>query len=306
MTDYADIILLRYTHQIRQLFGPKLYFHDLEITHSIRLQAQSLCQKSSAKEVSIPSELKFDIVSGSGLGLTLTKIQANRSLSSLGLDWDNDVEDLYNIRDSYHSLARGSYRHAVLYKLRRLLPKSHIIAALRKTLRAWPILRSIQIESGNGQPLHLIVRPTDLFISQASFDTEAALLCWFYNSKRQRLQGSLMFRATIVNIRGQDSYFIVFEYNHAVCDAMINYLWYSNLDSVLHDPRLQLETKDSFKLFSDITFAFADSTIAKRSTDFMYSRLRRLPEMSAALWPPLAAPDVRVPYSQIFTRLQCP
>ncbi|KAB8298926.1 hypothetical protein EYC80_001080 [Monilinia laxa] len=220
---------------------------------------------------------------------------ASKVMQKFGLTWENDVEDILTIKDTFQEFAKGqrpqSYRHRVAFKVKGYNP-GQVRAAVERSLLKRPILRTILVGDPGATAVHAVLRPShvvyDILIKQESFSHESEVQETLVDDFGERFEAR-MFKAIVADIGGKDTALII-TLNHSVFDALFAYSWYSDLDMFIQKPDFVPAPTMPFKLFADIHQQYKNSSLALSDINFHIRRLRGISRFTEALWPLKRAP----------------
>ncbi|ESZ90274.1 long-chain-fatty-acid-CoA ligase [Sclerotinia borealis F-4128] len=318
VTEFADSITgLRFCKLLWSRFGQRLYLPDLERNKTIEQQAVLLVERifhgNSSTKLSdnmSGSERESSLIASSQSSWEASHSEyggddlqyqeglaksANAVMHKFGLTWENDVEDILTIKDTFQEFAKGqrpqSYRHRIAFKVNNHDP-GQVRAALERSLLNRPVLRTVLIIVPGAAAVHAVLRPSravyDILITQESFSHESEVQESLVDDFDEGYE-SRMLRAIIADVGGKSTALII-TLNHSVFDALFAYAWYSDLDMFIQNPEAISTPNTPFKLFANVYQQYQDSSLALSDINFHIRRLRGISRFTYALWPSKRAP----------------
>ncbi|TGO23297.1 hypothetical protein BPAE_0137g00170 [Botrytis paeoniae] len=318
VTNLADSITrLRFCKILWTRLGQRLYLPDLEKNNTIEQQTKLLIERSCHGDSSafFPENVTF--IEGQSNPTasnqscrkgphsqggnmrqhhhTLTET-TDAALQKFGLTWENDIEDVLAIKDTFQEFAKGqrpqSYRHRIAFEIKDR-NSSQIRAVLEKSLLTRPVLRTVLVEVSGAAAVHAVLLSSqavyDILTSQKSLSHESEIQEYLVDDSEQNFEGR-MFQAIITDVEGKDTSALILTLNHSVFDALFAYGWYNDLDMFIQNPKAATTLGTPFRLFADMYQQYQDSLLALPDVNFHVRRLRGIPRFTEALWPPKRAP----------------
>jgi hypothetical protein len=223
-----------------------------------------------------------------------TRTKTSKVLESLGLSWDNDVEDVIPIKDIFYPVADGprpqSYRHRIAFRIHDK-DRDTIRTALEKGLASRPMFRTVLVKLSDRTPIHVVIRPSrilfNILISERERDEEA-IRAMILDDTGASFSGVQMVQALIAYSKSSTT--LILTYNHSVFDAMSMIPWMRDLDLLISDPDSTLLSSTPFKLFADMTYSHRESMPATLDVQYFVKRLTGISKQTKAFWPPQRAP----------------
>ncbi|KAF7959458.1 hypothetical protein EAE96_001075 [Botrytis aclada] len=318
VTNLADSITrLRFCKILWTRLGKRLYLPDLEKNKTIKQLTKLLIERSYHGDS--PASRSDNLTFSEGQINTTAPNQscrqiphsqeetisqhhhtvaeaANEALQKFGLTWENDIEDVLAIKDTFQEFAKGqrpqSYRHRIAFEIKDR-NSSQVRAALEKSLLTRPVLRTVLVKVSGVAAVHAVLRPSqsvyDIWISQKSLSHESEIQEYLIDDSDQNFEDR-MFQAIIVDIEGKDTSALILTLNHSVFDALFAYGWYSDLDMFIQNSKATATPGTPFRLFADMYQQYQDSSLALSDVNFHVRRLRGISRFTEALWPPKRAP----------------
>ncbi|TGO57612.1 hypothetical protein BOTNAR_0198g00200 [Botryotinia narcissicola] len=185
VTNFADSITrLRFCKILWTRIGQRLYLPDLEKNNTIEQQTKLLMERSYHEDSSTFISDNVSYIDGQSnpnashqSGRKVPHSQGgnmrqhhhtliettNAALQKFGLTWENDIEDVLAIKDTFQGFAKGqrpkSYRHRIALEIKDN-SSSQVRAALEKSLLTRPVLRTILVEVSGAPAVHAVLRPS--------------------------------------------------------------------------------------------------------------------------------------------------
>lgn len=225
-----------------------------------------------------------------------TRTATSEVLENFGLSWENDVEDIVPIKDSFFAVADGprpqSFRHRMAFRIDGKTPEA-IRGALEKGISSRPLFRAFLVKLPNRTPIHVVIRPGkglyDILITEKHGLDDTAIQEMIVDDSGKSFSRIQMVQAIIAHSRNSTT--LILTYNHSVFDAMSMIPWIRDLDMLMADPDTALLALTPFKLFADMTYSHQESMPATLDVQYMVKRLSGISKQTNALWPPQRAPN---------------
>ena len=312
-TTLADSLTMMQVRRLyRKEFGVEPSLSDMLRNPTIAGQAVLLSQpfkplatvQAQAREV---APTAFDMVEACGDELIAGRIQkyATPVLQRYGLDWHTDVENVIPMNDVQANMVtarrrlRSSLRRDAFY-----CPETgydQLVTALKSTLTAHPMLRSLWFPSSTTSVSQAVVRTTsinlDIFIDASghTVDTPEELSTIWYGDNdhdlcdAQRGPGAL-FRAVVFNVRNQpEAAGCVYWCNHAAFDSTsLSFVW-ETLEEVLHNRPVPSRT--SYKLWADTLYTGRHGPSAQAGARYFSRKMAGFANLERSMIPRPRAPE---------------
>ncbi|KAL6713143.1 hypothetical protein ACLMJK_009264 [Lecanora helva] len=220
-----------------------------------------------------------------------TKKVADPALQQLGLNWDTDVQEVFPIAgtSAWGFMKENPFRHKWTFATS-LSSYDQVRDAVERSLRQWPVLRSIVVEYSNELRLLVAMRAHaryfDLAISslpdaentEALRDIETACK----HEKGSFPQG-LLFHVGISKVTTTGTFSLFLGTNHAAYDLISIHLWAADLQRIMTGDTHSVRTP--FKLFADAYYLYQNSVLARRAKDYQQQKFVASGISQKALWP---------------------
>jgi len=305
---FADsITILRYCEQVLNVLAGSLYLQDFADHQTVREQAALLKLRSKQQPISEDTNgsamgikrFGFDnVVFADGSPKRLAEIQVAGAtcLESLNLPV-SDIEDFLPIKDTFIPSAFGqrsqSWHHHLETTIRDASVQE-VREGLRAALTNRAIFRTLLSRLSDGTPFHVVMKPSDRLFGYLIKEIEVADDQSTSNLEKDDSDSifstPIMFQAIIIKVAGADDLHVKFCYNHTIFDLMTLMSWYQDLDRSISNPNSVLAPLTPFKWYTDLTYMYQSSALARVTEDFTVARLRRISKIPNVLWPKQRSP----------------
>ena len=313
VTEVADsLTIMRFSYEVEKQLGKRLSLPEIFNNATLEQHAQLLDSKEKTRQYdTMPWETRIssgapssqDMVFTSGDPLEATRIAnlVKPTLDALHLTWDEDVEDVYQNTDTmrvHYSTRRrpisSNLRWAYKYKN---MDITQFRQALEKTLSRHTTFRSLLVETDDGAPIHVIIRPSKQFYDQCIKEgTEVTTV-----DRVRHLLGSMdmgfagptgpLFRALIVRMEDPGEFGLLLTIHHSTFDAFSLAMFSEDFRLALNQGTPTLQSRVPFKFFADAYYLHQNGTAAARDVRYQVDRLKGIWKMSKALWPVANGPE---------------
>lgn len=217
---------------------------------------------------------------------------AAQAAINTGFELD-DIEDILHIRGNYIRLATGPRPHSwhirPFFRVSDSYTVAHIRQALEAGLTSRSIFRTILAQLPNGNPFHVILRPSHLLFNSQITNTTVP----DPGSKDQLTKSGFkdshtspfMARFEIITVQDPPETILSITYNHSIVDALSLLAWHLDLERLLFNPNTSLAPLTTYKPFTDLYHLYQTSLPAQLSIEHTVSRLRGISRFKDALWP---------------------
>ncbi|KAK2763110.1 NRPS [Arachnomyces sp. PD_36] len=305
-----SITTMRLSGAVRKCLGKDISVADIVKNQTIRDQAQLLDSRGTLSIGAIilrpgpPTAQDMAHCAGDESTAVRTQELATPLLSSLGLSWTKDVEDIIPAPDMLTKYLRGnrpqSWNHRGIY-IARNTSHDELVQAWKAALAHHPIMRSLVIDYLNTETqLLLTLRGTNAWWSCSTFpnltvSTPEELRSTLINEWADSQAGPLI-RAGFVNIKSnpQDSA-LIFLGNHGVFDILSGGLFLEDLTTAVKNKLSLVDVgvtsgHTPFKDYADVYHLNRTGPAAQEAIDFHANRLKGVGKLTSALWPNQRAP----------------
>ncbi|KAL8828178.1 MAG: hypothetical protein Q9191_002742 [Dirinaria sp. TL-2023a] len=300
--DKADSLeVLRFQGLVKRQYGRSIDLPQLLCLRTIREQAEHFenLESTMARPASRPLDVgtpdPVDMVHahGDNRRVQRTKILAAPLLSHFHLDWDTDVEAVIPMPDYQHHLLGNSRLQSWnvhISLVSELTEPTMFRNAIEKSLRAWPLLRSMSLEFDSRTRLFLCIRPTPKWMSllidtAIEIDNTDHLANTSPPAFQSGFPQSPLFRVGIVRVKSTGKIGATIRIHHAIYDAFSLSAWLQDVSRLLLDPSALRSFSVSYKHFADIYYCQRNCLLAELSVNFHRDRLKGLAELKPCFWP---------------------
>ena len=224
-----------------------------------------------------------------------TRETTDAVLRSMGMTWENDVEDVFPVSGSALKFLANTRDYGNTIRMAfiaRTADISKINWAIRESLKQWAIFRSISVCFDETIRLFIVLRLNSNWSRMAILehpDVESPEDLRRISPPKDvvsvRAPGPLI-RIIIARVRSTNTAGVVVIASHAVLDAVCMGAWGEDLRQLLSDKDARVQVRTPYKLFADIYYAHRNSLDAQLGLAYHVHRLKGLDAHKSVLWPP--------------------
>lgn len=218
------------------------------------------------------------------------------SLDKLGLSFEEDVAELQPVvLPSLKYLMKDLPHCSIFIYKSPIKDTARIAAAITKQLNSWLILRSIAVESLEGDPILVILRNNERYLNcaigtpiQLPHAESLASLRIPGTHRKGEVPRGLLFKATIFNIIDSETNAVAFSWNHGIFDAVTISQWHANFEACLMGHSVGEIVP--YGRFLEVYRSNLQSLAANEATAFHIKRLQGIGTLKGSLWPSVKTP----------------
>jgi hypothetical protein len=312
MADFVDsLLIIRFCYDVEKKLGRKISFAQVVENETPAKQAAILDQSKAHTDaeddggirslISESSRFSDDDFPGPEREAVLKE-----HLQSMGLDWDHDVEDVFQPQDStrifWASMARSnSSNHRFLFRLKGLSSRvQDVEKAVKATLEIHPSFRVVMVpfvaEEGVTDMLHVVIKteslPQTWCVQSDPVDHEA--LIPMSRDLKLPLVGPWRpaCRIQITPIKDSDDVALFMFTHHQILDGLTMEMFLRNLRAALSSQTSEISHPIPNRIFADLYRSHKGGSRGRRSLEYQLNKLKALPASDEAFWPPLKAPGL--------------
>ncbi|KAL8687417.1 MAG: hypothetical protein Q9224_005159, partial [Gallowayella concinna] len=313
-----SVTVMRFRSRAKKELGRSLTLDELNANPTVAKQAAILDQQqeslphseTSGKSTGTgqgPPELE-DVVHAHGSKTKFDDIRqrAEKILHTLGLSWEDDVEEVLPIYDFLQDWRRSST--SLVYRLAFLSTKAttrDLRLALEATLSVHGMLRTLLVSDASVGPSWIMIRPgihwfDHMIQDGGTLDTPEDLYSLDLSHKNDRESKDPepvpLFWITMCFIESTQSAGFAVYGDHLTYDAhSILSHFVEDISKRLNDPGRPLPPRPKYSLFANSYHNYRSSVPAQLNIEYFASRLRGISQRRGALWPPKSSKSVNGP-----------
>ncbi|KAL8691266.1 MAG: hypothetical protein Q9218_003468 [Villophora microphyllina] len=304
MVDSVNV--MRFRSQIKKELGKTLSLEELNANPTIVKQAAILDrqQENVLRSNGATAELArkgppqlSDIVHARSNQTVFDDIRqtAEKKLNTLGLSWDQDVED---ILPNYDFLMAWRVNINIIFRISFMSARAtttQLRSALEKVLPGHGMLRTVLIETASAGHSWMMVRPSKTWFNLMIKDggtlptLQDMLSLDLSHGDDRSLADSRpipLFYITMCFIEATQSAGLVVYGDHSTFDAhSIMSLFVEDLTRALADPGISLPPRPKYSLFANSYYNYRTSIPAQITVDYRASLLQGIAQRRGGLWP---------------------
>lgn len=311
MADFVDsLLIIRFCYDVEKKLGKKITFAQVvenktpakqaAIMDKGHLQTDSEGDGGIRSLISESSRFSDDDFPGPEREATLKE-----HLQSMGFNWDQDVEDVFQPQDStrifWASMARSnSSNHRFLFKLKGLGSRvQDVEKAIKATLEIHPSFRVVMVPftaEGVTDMLHVVIKSESLpqaWCVQSDPADHDALIPMSRDLKLP-LVGPWRpaCRIQITPIKDSDDVALFMLTHHQILDGLTMDLFLGNFRAALSSQTSEISHPIPNRIFADLYRSHKGGFKGRRSLEYQLHKLKALPASDEVFWPPLKAPGL--------------
>ncbi|KAL8733533.1 MAG: hypothetical protein Q9181_003549 [Wetmoreana brouardii] len=302
-----SVTVMRFRSQVKKELGKTFSLEELNQNLTIVKQAAILDrqQESVPRRGQAQTQLERegppqlgDLVHARGRQVAFDEVrrEAEKKLHTLGLSWNNDVEDVLPIYDFLHFWRATT--ESIIFRIGFACANAttrQLHSAMETVLPNHGMLRTILVDSALAGPSWIMIRSTsqwfDLAIKDGGTvsrpeDLLTVDLSYRDSTGSMNSKPTPLFYVKIYSIEVTQSAGFVVYGDHSTYDAhSVLSLFVEDLGKVLNNPVAALPLRPDYSLFANTYYNYRTSVPAQLTIDHYASRLKGMAQHQGGLWP---------------------